>query len=53
MLRMELPEKRKWGRPKMRFMDAVRERGLGSGGSDGGDIEDRTKWRWKIRCGNP
>ena len=31
MLRMKLPGKRKRGRPKMRFMDAVRERGLGSG----------------------
>ena len=25
MLRMELPGKRKWGSPKRRFMDAVRE----------------------------
>ena len=25
MLAMELPGKRKWGRPKRRFMDAVRE----------------------------
>ena len=31
MLRMKLPGKGKRGMPKMRFMDAVRERGLGSG----------------------
>ena len=41
MLRMELPGKRKRGKPR-RFMDALRE-----------DMaDDRTKCRWKIRCGD-
>ena len=52
MLRMELPGKRKRGRPKRRFMDVVKE--------DMAEIEvteedtvDRRNWRKKIRCGDP
>ena len=52
VLRMELPGKRKRGRPKRRFMDVVKE--------DMADVEvteeyaeDRSNWRWKIRCGDP
>ena len=41
MLMMELPGKRKRGKPKMRFMDGVIE-----------DTEDRNNWRWKICCGD-
>ena len=51
MLRMELPGKRKLGRPKRRFTDVVKE--------DMAEVEvaeevteDRNKWRWKIRCGD-
>ena len=49
---MELPGKRKQGRPKMRFMDAVRE-DMAEVEVTEEDTEDRTKWRWKIHCGNP
>ena len=42
ILRMELPGKRKRGRPKMRFM-AVFEV----------TKEDAEEWRWKILCGDP
>ena len=52
MLRMELPGKRKRGRPKRRFMDVVKE--------DMAEVEvreedtvDRRNWRKKIRCGDP
>ena len=50
--------KEETGRPKMRFMDAVRERERGRedialSGVTEEDAEDRTEWRWKIRCGNP
>ena len=52
MLRTELPGKRKRGRPKRRFMDAVRE--------DTAVVEvmeedagNRNKWRCKIRCCAP
>ena len=45
MLRMELTGKRKRGRPKRRFMDVVKE--------DMAEVEDRSNWRWKIRCGDP
>ena len=51
MLKMELPGKRKRGRPKRRFMDVVKE--------DMAEVEvkeedaDRSNWRLKIRCGDP
>ena len=52
MLRMELPGKRKCGRPKRMFMDVVKE--------DMAEVEvaeedtvDINNWRRKIRCGDP
>ena len=48
MLRMDLPGKRKRGRPKRMFMDAVRE-DVAVVKVTKEDAEDRTKWRWKIR----
>ena len=50
MLRMELPGKRKWGRPERRFMDVE---GMAMVGETEEDADDRTKWRRKIRCGDP
>ena len=52
MLRMELPGKRKWGRPKRRFMDVVKE-DMAEVQVTEEDTEDRSNWRWKIRCGDP
>ena len=52
VLEMELPEKRKVGRPKRRFMDAVKE-GMKDVGVNEGDVHDRSSWRRKIRCGDP
>ena len=52
MLRMELPGKRKQGRPKRRFIDAVRE-DMAVVEMTEEDTEGRNKWRWKIRCGDP
>ena len=51
MLRMELPGKRKRGRPKRRFMDVVKE-DMAVVEVTEEDAEDRTEWRWKIRCGD-
>ena len=45
VLRMELPGKRKRGRPKRRSMDEVEVTEE--------DAEDRSNWRWKIRSGDP
>ena len=52
MLRMELPGKRKRGRPKRRFMEVVKE--------DMAEVEvteeytdDRSNWRCNISCGDP
>ena len=53
MLTMELPEKRKrGGRPKMRFMDAVREDVTAVEVTEE-DAEEKTEWRWRIGCGDP
>ena len=52
MLRMELPGKRKRGRPKRRFMDVVKE-DMAEVEVTEEDTEDRNNWRWKIRCGVP
>ena len=52
MLRMELPRKRKRGRPKRRFMDVVKE-DMTEVEVTEEDAEDRSNWRWKIRCGDP
>ena len=52
MLEMELPGKRKVGRPKRRFMDAVKE-GIKEVGVNEGDVHDRSNWRRKTCCGDP
>ena len=52
MLRMELPGKRKRGRPKRRFMDVVKE-DMAEVEVTEEDTEDRSNWRWKILCGDP
>ena len=52
MLRMELPGKRKRGRPKRRFMDVVKE-DMAEVEVTEEDTEDRSNWRWKISCGDP
>ena len=52
VLRMELPGKRKRGRPKRRFMDVVKE-DMAEVEVTEEDAEDRSNWRWKIRCGDP
>ena len=52
MLAMELPGRRQIGRPKRRFMDAVRE-DMQVVGARVEDTENRVRWRTLIRCGNP
>ena len=52
MLRMELPGKRKRGRSKQRFMDAVKE-DMAEVELTEEDTDDRNIWRWKICCGDP
>ena len=51
MLRMELPGKRKWRRPKMRFVDIVKE-DMTEVEVTEEDTEDRNNWRSNIRCGD-
>ena len=52
MPRMELPGKGKRGRPKRRFMDVVKE-DMAEVEVTEENAEDRSNWRWKIRCGDP
>ena len=52
MLRMELPGKRKRGRPKRRFMDVVKE-DMAEVEVTEEDTVDRRNWIKKIRCGDP
>ena len=52
VLRMELPGKRKKGRPKRRYMDALVE-DMKAAGVQERDTQDRIKWRQSIRCGDP
>ena len=52
MMEMELPGKRKRGRPKKRFVDVVKE-DMGEVGAKEMDVEDRKVWRMMIRCGHP
>ena len=52
IMEMELPEKRKRGRPKRRFLDAVKE-DMREVGVKETDVEDRKMWRMMIRCGHP
>ena len=49
---MELPGKRKRGRPKRRFMDVVKE-DMAEVEVTEEDTVDRHNWRRKIRCGDP
>ena len=52
MMEMELPGKRKRGRPKRRFLDAVKE-DMEEVDAKEMDIEDRKMWRMMICCGLP
>ena len=52
MMEMELPEKRKRGRPKRRFLDVVKE-DMKELGVKEMDIQDRKMCRIMIRCGHP
>ena len=52
MMEMELPGKRKRGRPKRRFLDVVKE-DVEEVGAKETDIEDRSMRRMMIRCGQP
>ena len=52
MMEMELPGKRKRGRPKRRFLDIVKE-DMREVGAKETDVEYRKVWRMIIRCGHP
>ena len=52
MMEMELPGRRRRGRPKRRFLDVVKE-DMKEVGVKEMDIEDRKMWRTMIRCGHP
>ena len=52
MMEMELPGKRRRGRPKRRFLDVVKE-DMGEVGVKETNVEDRKMWRMMIRCGHP
>ena len=52
VIEMELPGARRRGRPKRRFMEAVRE-DMQVGGVREEDTENRLKWETIIRCVNP
>ena len=51
-LEIELPGKRKRGRPNKRFLDVVKE-DMGEVGAKETNVENRTVWRKMIRCGYP
>ena len=52
MMEMELPRKRKTGRPKRRFLD-VAKKDMGEIGAKETEVENRTVWRKMIRCRYP
>ena len=52
MMEMELPGKRKRGRPKRRFLDVVKE-DMGKVGAKETDVEDRKAWRMMMRYDHP
>jgi len=52
MLEMDLPGRRRRGRPKRRYMDAVKE-DLNEVGASVEDAGDRMRWGKMIRCGDP
>ena len=51
-MEMELPEKKKRGGTKRRFLDVVKE-DMGEVGAKETDVEDRKMWKVMIRCGHP
>ena len=51
MMEMELPGKKRRGRPKRRFLDVVED--MGKVGVKETDVEDRKMWRMMICCGHP
>ena len=51
-MEMELPGKRRKGRPKRRFVDVVKE-DMEEVGAKETDVEDRKVWKMMIRCGHP
>ena len=52
MLTMELPGKRKRGRPKRRFMDAVKDDMTAVDVTEE-DAKEKADCRLRIRCGDP
>ena len=52
MLEMELPGRRRRGRPKRRYIDAVKE-DMQIVGVRVEDTKNRLKWKMVIHCGNP
>ena len=52
MMEMELPGRRKRGRPKRRFMDVVEE-DMRVSGVRREDVFNRKFWKQRIRCGDP
>ena len=52
MIEMELPGKRRRGRPKRRFLDVVKE-DMKEVGAKETDVEEKKVWRMMIRCGHP
>ena len=51
-MRLELPGRRSRGRPKRRFVDAVKE-DMKLVGVREEDAGDRVRWRWMIHCSCP
>ena len=52
MLEMDVPGRRKRGRPKRRYMDVIAE-DMRAAGVRVEDTTNREKWRSLIRCGDP
>ena len=52
MLKMELPGRRRRGRPKKTYIETVKE-DMAVAGVTEEDARDRKKWRQMIRCGDP
>ena len=52
MMEMELPGKRRRGRPKRRFLNVVKE-DMEEVGAKETDVDDRKVWKMMIRCGHP
>ena len=52
MLELDMPGRRRRGRPKRRFVDAVKE-DMQMMGAVEEEVQDRARWRRVIRCGDP